>query len=447
MRRPIKYAVLGAMLAAAVICARAQISLSSAVDLALRNDPRMKMAQADLDKARAAVAQTHDAYVPNIGVNAGYGQSTGVPLGVPVVFSFASQSLLFSFAQMDNIRAAEAALSAAELLKRDMHDQIAEDVVVTYLNLEHTQQRQVALSQEYGFASRLSTIVQERLHAGEDTNMDSLRAKLTASQIHYQKLKTDDDFTALSDHLSRLVGLPGNQISPVAASIPPLPPLSALAAGPQESFGVEALVATARSKQETAFGEERYRFRPQASFFLNYSRIDTGPTNYVDYYPGFAGKSRDAASVGFQLSIPLFDRVRQDEAHEAQADATHALFEAQAQQNVFLEGRAKLRHSLEELSDQADIAADGQGIAQEQLNAVLAQLSANNADNGRPPLTPKDEQNARVAERARYIDLLDTEFDLQQAEVNLLRQTRQLDSWLRQNPGQTPTAPSVPITH
>ena len=46
-------------------------------------------------------------------------------------------------------------------------------------------------------------------------------------------------------------------------------------------------------------------------------------------------------------------------------------------------------------------------------------------------MTPKDEQNARLQERARAIDLLEAEFQLNQAQVSLLRQTGQLDGWLK----------------
>jgi outer membrane protein TolC len=449
MRLLVKLAWCASLLATAAYC-HAQISLSSAVDLAERNDPRVKLAQSDVAHARAAVDESHDAYVPSSTVSGGDGASTGVPLSVPVIFSIAAQSLVFSFSQRDNVRAAEAAFAAAQLSLKEAQEQVAEDVAITYLDLANTQQRQLALEQQYGFASRLVAIVQDRLSAGQDNNMDLLKAKLTAAQIHYQKLKADDDVASLSDHLARIIGLPGNHLTPVSSSIPPLPLPSSIEYGTQESPGIRALFATAHGKQEFAFGENRYRLRPRVSFGANYSRIHTNQTNYAQYYPAFASAnhlSYNDLSVGIEIDIPLFDMGHQARAREAQADARHALYDAQNQENVFFEGRLKLRHSIDELSDQAEIAADNQGIAQEELNAVLAQLSANNAANGRPPLTPKDEQNARVAERARYLDLLTAQFGAQQAEVNLLRQTGQLDSWLRQNPSQPQPTLSVPISH
>jgi len=433
------------MMLAACASAPAQISLSTVVDLSLHNDP--KLAQADLDKAEASVAETRDAYIPSAGINAGYGQSTGVPLGVPVVFSFDSKSLLFNFSQKDYVRAAELGLKAAKLSMKEARDQVAEDAVVTYLNLNHAQQRQAAIDDEYEYASRLVTIVQQRLDAGDDTRIELLKARRTAAQLHLQKLQAEDEIAILSEHLSRMIGFPGNPVSTEPASVPPLPSVATLTADTTSSFGIQAAFATARSKQETAFGDARWRFRPQLSFFLNYSYIDTGPSDYVAYYPNFAGKSRDAASVGIQIVIPLFDRARQDRARGAAADAAHSRAEAQNQRNQFLEGRFKLLHSAAELADRNEVAQDDRDLAQAQLDAVLAQLTPASAATGQPQLTPKDEQNARLQERARYVDLLNAQFELQQAQVNLMRQTGRLDDWLNTIPREPTTVSVAPVHH
>jgi len=439
--------MLAGLMLAACTCASAQISLSTVVDLALHNDPKVKVAQADLDKAVAALAEMHDAYIPSAGVNAGYGVSTGVPLGVPVVFSFESKSLVFNFSQNDYVRSAELAVKAAKLSMKEVHDQVAEDAVVTYLNLDHAQKRQGAIDQEYEFAGRLVTIVQERLDAGDDTRIELLKARRTAAQLHLQKLQAEDDIAALSEHLSRMIGFPGNPVSTEPASVPPLPSIAILTADTTSSFGIQASFATARSKQEIAFGDARWKLRPQLSFFLNYSYIDTGPSDYTEYYPAFVGKSREAASVGFQIQIPIFDRPRQDRAHEAAADAAHARADAQNQRNQFLDSRFKLLHSAAELTDRNEVAEDDRDLAQAQLDAVVAQLSPASATTGQPQLTPKDEQNARLQERARYVDLLNAQFDLQQAQVNLMRQTGRLDDWVNNIPRNPTTISVAPIPH
>ena len=423
-------------LAGLMVCAgaQAQMSLSTAVDLALHNDAKVRMAQAELDRARAAEAQAKDAYIPSVGINAGYGGSTGVPLNVPVVFQMNSQSLLFNFSQRDNLRSAAAGVKAAELALAEARDKLAEDVVITYINLDNAEHRQAAMTEEYGYATRLVSIVKDRVDAGQDTRLQADQADITADQIQVNALNLREEVETLNDHLTRLVGLPGSQIQPVAGSIPALPEPSSFVDTSGASFGVRSAFANAKSKQEAAFGESRYLYRPQFSFGANYSRISTAHTNYPLYYPGFAGQnglSDNALSIGMSVQIPLFDRAHVDRARVSAAEAVHARYEAEDARNTYLEGRFKLVHSTDVLVARCKLAEAQQLYAKDELDATLAQLTANNAATGGPQLTPKDEQNARIEVSARTIDYLNDKLQLSQTEVNLLRQTGQLDDWLK----------------
>ncbi|HEX7159427.1 MAG TPA: TolC family protein, partial [Edaphobacter sp.] len=87
----------GCAVVLAGVPAHAQISFTTAVDLALKNSPRVKLAQADVDKARAVLDQTKQVYIPTLAVGSGLGYSYGFPLGQPSVFNVTSQSLLFNY--------------------------------------------------------------------------------------------------------------------------------------------------------------------------------------------------------------------------------------------------------------------------------------------------------------------------------------------------------------
>jgi len=428
--RGLKGLAAAAMLMAS--CASAQISLSAAVDLALRNDPKVKAAQADVDKARAALAEANAAYIPSVSVAGGYGAATGVPLNLPVVFSLSSQSLLFNFSQRDNLRAANAAVESAKLALEEMREKVSEDVVETYLDLDNAQQRDAVKKQAYGYATRLVRIVNDRYDAGQDTRLQLLEAKHTAAQMNWNQLHEEDEVATLAEHLLFLVGIPGDHIETIPSSIPAMPDLHTAVANESDSAGVRAAEASARSKQEVAFGERRYALRPQIGFGANYSRITTTHTSYTTYYPAFLNKHSDnALSVGIQIQIPLFDRGHDERAHQAAAEASRARFTAEDERNQFLEGRFKLRHSLEELNAGVDVAQTASELSKAQLEAVEAQLTASASDPDRPQMTPKDEQNARLQQSQKEIDLLNAQQQMNQAEVNLLRQTGQLDGWIK----------------
>jgi hypothetical protein len=48
------------------------------------------------------------------------------------------------------------------------------------------------------------------------------------------------------------------------------------------------------------------------------------------------------------------------------------------------------------------------------------------------PLTPRDEQKARIEERRRYVDKLDADFQLMQAEIQLQRSLGTVEEWAMQ---------------
>jgi len=114
MIRILRLCIACSAFASAVAPAYAQISFTTAIGLALKSNPKVLMAQADVDKALAAVQQLRDAYIPSVVGGSGVGPpSYGFPLGQPSIFNITSQSLVFSYSQRDYLRAARAALDAA----------------------------------------------------------------------------------------------------------------------------------------------------------------------------------------------------------------------------------------------------------------------------------------------------------------------------------------------
>ena len=419
-----------AMLAlAAAMPAAAQISLTTAVDLALKSNPRVLAAQADVDKAQASLEEAKDVYIPTLVGGSGLGYSYGFPLGQPSIFNFTSQSLLVNFSQQDYIRAARASLNAANLVLKDVRQAVAEDVAVTYLALDRDQQRQAALTEESGYAAKLVSIVQARLDAGQDTPIDLTTARLTAAQIRLARLRAEDDTAADQTHLAVLTGLPASGLTVLPASVPqfaPLPTDSGLSL-PMTSPAVESSYAIAKSKQQIAFGDARYLWRPQVYFVAQYS-LFAKFNNYDLYYQRFQYNN---AGIGVDIRFPVFDAVHKAKARESAADAARAQHDANAARDQFLEGRQKVRRATTELAARAEVANLDQQLARQQLDVMLVQINAGTGNASGPQMTPKDEQNSRIAEREKFIVYLDAGFQMKQAQINLMRQTNELETWLK----------------
>ncbi len=431
--------------------AHAQISLQSAVNLALKNSPKVRAAQADLDKARAVHSETIDAYIPQVATQMGYGQATGAPLNVPIIFSITAQSLVFSYSQKDYIRSAEQSMRAAEHALHMVETEVVEDTTNTYLGLSNATERKAVMQEELGYANSLVTVTGDRITAGVDPKVELPKSRRTATQIRLAALLVDDEITADRTHLATLTGLPAAGIRTDRSSIPSF---AAPSVAPEsngdpvpDSEGIQAAFATAKAKQYAAFGDTRYLLRPQIYLQSNYSRVDTGLSSYASYYPRYAGtpdmpNSQNSLSFGFQITIPLLDMAHRSKANQSAADATRSYADAQQQRGVYREGRAKLRNAAMELDLRAQLARDDREIAEDQLETLKLQMSQSSNPNG-PQVTPKDQLNAQLQERQKYIDVLNADLQLQQTQVNLLRQTEGLGQWVISSGGRTLT-PSLP---
>jgi len=426
-----------------------QISLSTAVDLALRNSPGVLGAVDDVKRAQAQLSETHDVYIPSITAGAGIGQSYGYSPYPPTLFTVSSGSVVFSAAQTSYIRSARAGLNAAQLALRGVREQVAEETALAYVALDHDQQREQIIQQETGFASALVTIVQDRVDAGQDTRVGLTQAQLTAAQLHLAALRAGDETARDREHLGRLTGLPSSALRADSNLASPPMPADAKANAPAAGYAnpsVAAAFSTADAKRLQARGDARFRFWPQINLVAQYNRYATFSDSFAQLQKlytidGRATLTADDGVFGVQISIPVFDKLRTAKARESAAEASHALHDAQAAQNEALDGQSKLRHGIDELQAQADVATLEQHLAQQQLDVIHLQMQSGNPDG--PAMTPKDEQNAHIAERDKYLAVIDTGFQLRQAEIQLLRLTGDLESWLKSAAASPPPGPAL----
>ena len=431
----------------------AQISLTTAVDLALHNSPRVKTAESEVLRAQAGLSESKDIYVPSVVASSGIGRTEGYPVGQPSILKIQAQSLIFSFSQLDYIRQARYGLNAASLSLADAREGVAADVALTFVALERDQQRDEALKQQRVYAERSVSVVHDRFDAGKDTAIDLTQAKLSLAQLNLVRLRDLNETDADRAHLARLMG-----IQPQALTVsdtdypqPNLPDDTTGITSARLSPNVAAAYANARSKQEQAFGDARYLYRPQVGFGLEYDRFATSLNNYNDYYK--VNLPANNAQIGAQISFPLFDRVHSARARESAAAAQSARHDADNLRDVAIDNQIRLFHATAELRQRAEVASLEQQLAQQQLDVLLVQLGAPAEGRG-PQMTPRDELNSRIAERDKYVSVLESTFQLRQAEINLLRQDGEVEDWLRRslrNQIPTTTSPTAPqidtLTH
>ncbi len=415
------------------VAANAQVSFYTMIDQALRNSPKVHMGVADIQHAQAGVAESIDIYKPSFLLGSSLGWTYGFPLGQPEVFSLTAQSLAFSFSQRDYIRSARNSLQAAQLQLKDTQQQVILETALDYIELVKVEQQIATLDEESGYAQKLVEIENDRVNAGRDSRVELTQARLTGAQIALDRLHLLDRAEVLRARLAHSTGFAPVDITPEPKSIPaaPMPGQESRIdfTAIRGNSGIQAAYAAAKSKLYTAFGDKRQNNGPVVSFVANYG-LFSNFNNYGQYYLHFQENNFGA---GVQINIPLFDSSRKAKAAGSLADATHAAAEADQLRDQTSEQALELQKSVTELSAQENVAELQNELAQDQLDAVRTQIQSGSANPNAAPLTPKDEEQAQINERRRYVEMLDAKFQLTQAQLSLLRSLGKIEDWAKSN--------------
>ena len=435
IRAVLAASVLSGGFAAGSVRAEGQVSLGTVVDLAQRNSTTVRIAMADVDKARASLSQSKDAAIPSLNFGTGIPAFpeegfTGSP---PSIWSATMQSLAFSIPQKHYIEASHAGLLAASARLKDAREQVALDASSAYIELDAVSQELDTARQEDGFAQRLIEIEEQRTEAGVDPLSALLEAKLTAANVRLSRIHLESRAGLLEKQLSELTGLPVGSISPEHASIPEIPDVKGDA--PTKTLsGIEAARQLAIAKQRTAKGDQDLNLFPQLNFFLQYNRN----TTILNDVNSFFARPLPTNNIftGFNVEVPLFDMGHRAKARESAADALRARIEAEEAERQNEVQITELNGSLRELDALSEIASLKEQIADEQLKTVLTQLELGNgasgAPNGPAQISPKAEQLARIEASQRATEALDAGLNLTKARLNLLRALGNLGDWLHQ---------------
>jgi outer membrane protein TolC len=422
----------GLALAASSALASAQVSLTTVVELAQQNSSTVKLANADLLKAQAALAQTEDAYIPNFVIGSQVGFSHGFPTGQPSVGNASMQSLVLSFSQRQYVKAARAGVDAANKSLEDAKEQVALDASSAYIEMDTVERELDAVREQEQDAARLVAIEQQRAEAGVDPLSQMLQAQLTAAQLKLKRMHLETRSATLATQLATLTGLPEDSIKADHSSIPEIPAVSADEA-PRPLLGIQSATILANSRLLEAKGDDLAWRRPSIGFGAVYNYDSNELNSYSTYYNHFTPNN---VSFGLQISVPFFDFAIRAKAKVSAAEALRARVEAEQAQHQNDIQIVQLTASLRELDTQAEIASLRQQIAAETLKSVTTQLETGNGTantpNAQPQLSPTSEEDAKIQERQRYLDALDAGLDLSKARLDLLRALGHMQDWLNE---------------
>ena len=402
-------------------CLAEPIPFKRAIELAIRNSTAVNAATVDVSRLQAVYQEARDQYVPQVYFGSGLAYSFGFPLGEPSIFKVSSTSLLLNQAQREFIKAARSDMRAANLSKEEKKGQVILETALSYSELDKNQASINVLRQQEAAALKFEEIEQQRIQAGVDPAIELTRAKLNTARIRLKLAELVAGADTLRLRLSQLTGLPAREFETVSESIPRLPEISQ-----DEDLASRALnfSPTVKSTQELAAAKlfqargEHKQLYPAVDLVGQYARFSKY-NNYDQYYKTF---KRNNGAIGVEIRFPFLNKGQKDHSEAAYAEALRARKDVDAAKEQVSTETLKLQRTVAQLSAARDVARLEYQLAQNNTGAMQAKVDAGQA-------TLRDQQQAQLDENDKYSTLLDATYELDKAQMQLLKQTGDLETW------------------
>jgi outer membrane protein len=404
------------------LCAEVHtLTLSQAVNLALKQNPDLTIARLDEQKAHEGVRVAKDPFTPRLYAGSGLAYVSGFPMSIDgaapsilqarVIESLFDRPLSYRLAEAkENARGAGFATSARR-------DEIAFRTASLYLDAQRAARFVELARKQMESVDKVGQTIQGRVSEGRELPIESKKAALASLRARQrtEQLVADQDFIERS--LAVVLGLGAEDTVRTTGDDPPALEMpeseeAAIASAVQSSKELRRLESAVLAKglevrSHKAARLPRVDLVAQYGLFAKYAR-------YEDYFRTF---SRNNAEIGVSVQMPIIAGPAVGAlASQAEADAARLRLELNAARNRITIDTRQAYQALQRVETAREVARLDLDVARSQLSIVLALQHE-----GRASLRQVEE--ARFAENEKWIAYYDSEYSAQRARWELLRQT------------------------
>jgi outer membrane protein TolC len=410
---------------AAESAAPVTVTLKRAIELALQNSKEIQVAKIQASVADHAALITKAQFMPNLYAGSGAGYTNGIPETpggrAPAVFNVTYTEQVFNEPLRGQAKEMQEQAKAQKIALEDTKNSVITRTAMAYLELGKVRHSLELLRKEQESAEKILQVTQERQGEGFELPVEVTKAQLTKAQVVQRILHLEGREDELEVFLRYQLGFSATQ--PMEVSPEELPGEAEqagdnlVAAAMTSNTGLLLAESDVRAKEFRLKGERRGYF-PTLELVSIYSVLARF-NNYDRFFqPG--SFQRNNFNAGINMQVPIFSaKIRADvglaqvNLDAAKANLTNKRTELSA------EVRQKTRKVRE--SDAAkEVARLELQLAQQNVAVFQAQF-----DEGK--LSLSDMEKARLDENEKWMAYLDTGFQKQQAQLELLRTAGQLD--------------------
>ena len=400
----------------------AKLALRQAVALAMQNSPELALAHVQYMVAEKTAGLERSNFMPNFYTGSGAAYTNGFPQtpggAPPTPFNLSYVQTIFNPPLRGQFRAAQERAEIQRVEVDRTRDAVIAETVLAYLELAKVRHSLELRRRQRQSAQKILDLTRERASAGLELPIEVTRAKLSAARIEQRIAQLEGREEELEGELHKFTGIPPGQRLEVEAEQLPL--------GPEQPVHELIEIAMAqnpelqqaeheRRAREHRLRGERGGFWPSLDLVGQYS-VFSRINNFDEFFRTFR---RHNLNVGVEIRIPIFSSRTSAAVGLAKSELSAAEIQLRRKRAELEIEVRRLARRARELDAQREVGRLELQLAQENLAVLQARF-----EEGRTRL--RDLEKARLEESDKWMAFLDSDYERQQAQLELLKTTGQL---------------------
>lgn len=399
------------------------LTLKRAVELALQNSKDIQVAKIQASVADHAAQITKAQFMPNLYAGSGAGYTNGIPETpggrAPSVFNVTYTEQVFNEPLRGQSKEQQEQAKAQKIALEETKNSVISRTAMAYLELAKVRHSLELLHAEQDSAEKILQVTQEREGQGFELPVEVTRAQLTKARVTQRILQLEEREDELEVFLKYQLGVPETQTIEVTPEDLPGEAEQAgdnlIAAALTNNSDLRLAESDVRAKEFRLKGEKRGYF-PTLELVSIYSVLAKF-NNYSQFFNGF---QRNNFNAGIDMHVPIFSA-------QIKANIGLAKVNLDAAKASLTNKRAELSADVRQKTRRVREMDAAKEVARLELQLAQQNVAVLQAQFGEGKLNLRDMEKARIDENDKWMTYLDTIFQKQQAQLDLLKTAGQLD--------------------
>jgi outer membrane protein TolC len=427
-KRVLKHTVLLCVASAAAFAEVHPLTLRQAVEIALKESPDLVLARLDEQKAQAAIRVARDPFVPKVYAGSGLAKVWGYPTSIdgaaPSIIQTRTDMALFNRPKSYELARVRETARGAAIDTQSKSDQVAYQTASLFLDAQQMARSAQSLQLEVENLKRVSSAVGAQVEEGRQLPIENKRVAVDLARANQRFSGLGDDLDYAEASLAVVLGYSADdRIQPIdeqrAAFELPATERAATELALQNNKDIRKLESQLQAKGFELKEDQAARL-PIIDVVAQYALL--AKNNYQNFFTRF---QRNNGELGVSIQIPLLiGSASKGMASQAQADIMELRTQLGQVRNRIQLDTQKSFQELQKARSAQEVARLDLDYTRDQVSLLLAQLGEGRA-------TQQQVDNSRLAEQEKWIVLYDAQHAVENARLDLLRQTGTLQAALR----------------